>query len=389
MSPLTPVVILGEGYAGATMMGVVRSLGRLKVPVHVFSPHPHSPARFSRYCRHHHVPDAVRHPDDLEKRLIEFAKSLSSPPVLFPVGDGDVMFVSDRTERLRPYYRFNLAHPELIQTLVNKRTQYRVISGSGIPIPSTYFDLTSANAGCRDVRFPVVIKPAYSHLWPQRGEIKALGAENREQLQARLKDMEDQKIQVVVQSIVPGPPSELYTVVAYISDTGPMALAASIRKLRHFPLDFGFGSLNEAVRMEVLETQALRLLRDLGLTGVCGVEFKRDARDGQFKFIEINPRFELAHHLLATAGVDVARAMYSDITGYQLKGDNSYRTGMRWISLTLDLKASLRMLASGDLSFSAWIRSMCNVRTEALLTWDDPLPGLFSYGRTLRCAFFS
>jgi predicted ATP-grasp superfamily ATP-dependent carboligase len=213
MSPLTPVVILGEGYAGATMMGVVRSLGRLKVPVHVFSPHPHSPARFSRYCRHHHVPDAVRQPDDLEKRLIEFAKSLPSPPVLFPVGDGDVMFVSDRTERLRPYYRFNLAHPELIQTLVNKRTQYRVISGSGIPIPSTYFDLTSANAGCRDVRFPVVIKPAYSHLWPQRGEIKALGAENREQLQERLKDMEDQKIQVVVQSIVPGPPSELYTVV--------------------------------------------------------------------------------------------------------------------------------------------------------------------------------
>jgi D-aspartate ligase len=141
--------------------------------------------------------------------------------------------------------------------------------------------------------------------------------------------------------------------------------------------------------MEVLETQALRLLRDLGFTGICGVEFKRDARDGQFKFIEINPRFELAHHLLATAGVDVARAMYSDITGYQLKGDNSYRTGMRWISLTLDLKASLRMFASGDLSFSAWIRSMCNVRTEALLTWDDPLPGLFSYGRTLRCAFFS
>lgn len=387
---MTPVVILGEGYAGATMMGVVRSLGRLKIPISVLSSHPHSPARFSRYCRYYRVPDVTREPDALEKLLIEHAKGLPSRPILFPIGDGEVMFLGERADRIRSYYRFNLAGPELIRNLANKQTQYEITARAGIQIPRVYFGIDSTNASRHDVEFPVVIKPVYSHLWPWRGITKALSAENITQLQERLKEMEGRRIQVVVQSIIPGPTSELYTVIAYISKTGPMALIASLRKLRHFPLDFGFGSLNEAVRLEELETQVLRFLRKLDFTGVCGVEFKRDTRDGQFKFIELNPRFELAHHLIATAGVDVARAMYADVSGHKVPvSTHRYRVGMRWISLTLDLKASRALFARRELSFSEWVRSMRNIRTEALLTWDDPWPGLCSYGRTLRCALLT
>ena len=76
---MLPVVLLGEGYAGATMMAVVRSLGRHDVRVTVFSSHPHSPARYSRYCRYFRAPDAVREPDALQKLLIEHAKVTASP----------------------------------------------------------------------------------------------------------------------------------------------------------------------------------------------------------------------------------------------------------------------------------------------------------------------
>ena len=141
--------------------------------------------------------------------------------------------------------------------------------------------------------------------------------------------------------------------------------------------------MNETVRIDLLEEQVVRFLNTIAFTGVCGLEFKRDFRDGQFKFIEINARFELAHHLVATAGIDVAKIMYEDLTGCCLGADEQYQVGMRWICLTLDLKASRALFLTGDLSFSDWMRSMRNVRTEALLTWDDPWPGLYSYGRTL------
>jgi D-aspartate ligase len=379
----TPVVVLGEGYTGATMMGVVRSLGRMRIPLSVFSSHQQSPARFSRYCDYHYAPDVVRQSDALEKLLIEHAKAMSLSPLLFPIGDGEVMFLSERAERLSPYFRFNVAKPELIRTLTNKQTQYEIAAGSGILLPPTYFGLNSGNCCRQSLEFPVVIKPTHSDLWPWRGKTKALSAENTAQLEIKLKEMESRNIPVIVQSIIPGPICELYTIIAYISKTGQKPVVASLRKLRQFPLDFGFGSLNESVRMENLEDQVVRFLGDIGFTGVCGVEFKRDSRDCKFKFIEINPRFELAHHLLATAGVDVVRAMYADLTGRQLVAKKRYRVGTRWICLTLDFKASRALFAKGDLSFSAWVRSIRNVRTEALLTWDDPWPGLYSYGRTL------
>lgn len=368
------------------MMGVVRSLGRAKIPVSVFSPHPHSPARFSRYCDYRLVPDAARNPQELEAVLLERAHTVNERPILFPIGDTEVAFVAEHSEQLRPCYQFHVSHAELIRRLINKKIQYELARTFNIPIPTTYFGINSKNIASHDIQFPVVIKPSLSHVWPWRGVTKAVSADNPVQLESRLRDLQNQNIDVVVQSIIPGPPSELYTVVAYINKAGSAAVVATLRKLRHFPLDFGFGSLNETVSVKPLEALVIRFVRELGYTGVCGLEFKLDMRDGQFKFIEINPRFELAHHLFATAGADVARAMYADISAVPMNLGHEYRLGMRWISLTLDLKAGRTLFKKGDLKMRAWIRSLRNVRTEALLTWDDPLPGLCSYGRTLRCA---
>jgi D-aspartate ligase len=382
-----PAVVLGEGYSGATMMGVVRSLGRLGIPVSVFSSHPDSPARFSRYCRYVQAPDAAREPRALEALLLEHAKEQKSRPIIFPIGDLEVLFLAQCAERLQSDYRFVLAKPELIRDLTDKQAQYEIAAGCGMQTPRTYPGLNSANARSEDIEFPVVIKPVHSHFWPWRGETKALSAANTLELQARLREMERRQIRVVVQSIIPGPTSHLYTVIAYASNTTAITAVATLRKLRQFPVDFGFGSLNETVRMQELESQAVAFLRRIDFCGVCGLEFKLDPRDGRFKFIEMNPRFELAHHLAATAGVDVARAMYADLSGIQLPLPTTYQDGLRWICLPLDVKASRALFAKGELSFSAWIRSMRNIRTEALLTWDDPWPALRSYGRTLRYTF--
>jgi hypothetical protein len=61
-----------------------------------------------------------------------------------------------------------------------------------------------------------------------------------------------------------------------------------------------------------------------------------------------------------------------------------YRVGMRGICLTLDFKADRALCGKGDLPFSAWVRSIRNVRAEALLIWDDPWLSLHSYERNPR-----
>ena len=61
--------------------------------------------------------------------------------------------------------------------------------------------------------------------------------------------------------------------------------------------------------------QGLRLLAALGHTGLSQVEFKRDARDGVLKLMEVNPRLWQWHGLAAACGVDVTRIAYEDLTG--------------------------------------------------------------------------
>ena len=92
-----------RGYAGATMMAVVRSLGRHDESAFRFRPVSAVScsilALLSLLLR---TPDVVRQPDALEKLLIEHAKAMSLSPLLFPIGDGEVMFLSERAERLSP-----------------------------------------------------------------------------------------------------------------------------------------------------------------------------------------------------------------------------------------------------------------------------------------------
>lgn len=46
-------------------------------------------------------------------------------------------------------------------------------------------------------------------------------------------------------------------------------------------------------------------------------EFKKDPRDGVYKFIEINPRFWLTHSLTGAAGIDFVYLYYLSMTEQQ------------------------------------------------------------------------
>jgi hypothetical protein len=61
-----------------------------------------------------------------------------------------------------------------------------------------------------------------------------------------------------------------------------------------------------------------------------------------------------------------------------------YLVGMRWLRLTLELKPSRALCGKGDRAFSPWVGPIRNVRTEWLLIWEDPEPGLHSYERNQR-----
>lgn len=379
---MIPAVCLGEGYGGVTLMSVVRSLGRLKIPVCALTDRSDSPARFSRYCTCHVVAKADRDPEALEEALIKYAHGARERPVLFVIGDAEVSFAAARRAALEPYFRMNLPELRLMKVLADKRQQYRAVEQLGISMPRTYYDLTVTRVGDGEFEPPVLIKPAVSAQW-RHGRLKALVAEDRAQLEWQLGELQREGTPVVVQSLIPGPATQIYTVSAYLNTAGEPVAWATYRKERQYPIDYGLGAVASSVSEPELENAALRLLRGLGFTGVCGIEFKKDPRDGSFRFIELNSRFELQNALIGQAGVNLAATMYADLTNGSVPMLNNYRVGVTWMAANLEWKACRQLAAQGKFSWRAWFKSIQGLRTEALLTWDDPMPGIATYLRVL------
>ena len=81
------------------------------------------------------------------------------------------------------------------------------------------------------------------------------------------------------------------------------------------PRGFGTCRVGEARWRDDAVEQALALLDELGYHGIAQTEFRQDARDGELRLMEVNPRLWQWHGLARACGVDLPRIAYEDTLG--------------------------------------------------------------------------
>lgn len=91
----------------------------------------------------------------------------------------------------------------------------------------------------------------------------------------------------------------------------------SLQKNHQFPAQFGTGAHIVSKTVPELFDICLPFFKAIHLKGVAMAEFKKDPRDGVYKFIEINPRFWLTHSLTGAAGIDFVYLYYLSMTEQQ------------------------------------------------------------------------
>ena len=110
-----------------------------------------------------------------------------------------------------------------------------------------------------------------------------------------------------------------------------------------------------------------------------GVEFKRDPRDGQLKFMEVNAR-HVSRHTIAAVSASTSR---SSPTAMRLGAPSITAPpqveGPRWIYAAFDVPDSLREIARGEMSALEWLTSLRGTRVDGMLALDDPLPGVLEF----------
>jgi predicted ATP-grasp superfamily ATP-dependent carboligase len=115
-------------------------------------------------------------------------------------------------------------------------------------------------------------------------------------------------------------------------------------------------------------------MREVGYRGILDIGYRFDARDGLYKVLDINPRIGATFRLfVGERGMDVARALYYDLTGGSVQPDHA-REGRKWIAEDIDFVSSVRYLRERSITLKQWWTSSFGIEECAYLAADDLLP---------------
>ena len=190
-----------------TALGVMRSLGRKNVPIIGIDHSQGHIGALSKYCRAFSCPDPRSAEGDLILFLERLATRLGQKPMLFPINDSYVVFLSQNQSALSSKFRFKLPDIRLMEMLNDKRKLNLLAKRTGISVPTTYTPRSTAELHLlsREIRFPYILKPAYGYLFDQI-RTKGIVVNNKTELVEAWNQLHSLGDQVVLQEFIRGKP---------------------------------------------------------------------------------------------------------------------------------------------------------------------------------------
>jgi D-aspartate ligase len=375
MNHATRVVILRSGHHGG--LGIVRSLGRLSVSVYSVDATRWEPAFSSRYCRGRFILNTASGPPEASiARLLEIGQKLGGQPILIPTTDQGAIWVAEHAEALQEGYCFPRQDASLIRLLCDKGRMQDLACQNGVPtaqgvVPQSQGDVEQFLA---TAAFPVIVKATDADRLRRRtGGTKFIIQTARELLALYAKAKDHEEPNLLIQEFIPG---DDWMFDGYFNKNSECVFGLAGKKIRRFPTNTGVTSLGVCLRNETVEKTTTQFMKAIGYHGIVDVGYRYDRRDGQYKVLDINPRIGCTFRLFTgTNGMDVARALYLDMTG-QPVAPSQPAEGRKWIVEDFDLFSALRSWRSGALTLKEWVRSFRGVQEAACFALEDPLPFL-------------
>ncbi len=371
-----PVFVLNIRAIG---LGVSRSLSMKGVPVIAIDYLEGSDRLISKsFTAFHKIPDIEKSPDAALEALIQCQGECGQKGILLPTSDAFILFVSRNRQELAKHFDFNLPSEQVLELIMNKKSQYTKAAELGVPIPETFYPkcMEDLDGFKDDISYPFLIKPCVSHLWQQSFPNKGFQVFSAEELKNKFQKVLDAGIEVMVQKVIPGPNINLRGLRAYIDGKGEAHGVSEVVKIRQYPVDFGIGCLVQTSHNDEVREQGLRFMKGIGYRGIGAVEFKQDQRDGVFKLMELNARVCRNVGLSTKAGINLPWLMYQDTTGMPIDKVESYADGVRWHDFIMDCRAYQTLKARREITFRDWVRTSLGSDCHPFFAWNDLRPAL-------------
>jgi predicted ATP-grasp superfamily ATP-dependent carboligase len=325
-------------------LACLRSLRKRGIRTVVASEKDRPPAFCSRYCD-----ERVRVPSpeaDIQKygdALLRLAER-EEVRTIIPVREEDVYVLSKRKEEFANHVGTPWPAFEKLRRVHDRIELYDAARTAGVPVPETHL-LTE----CDD----------WSRRWIVKGRYALLTQTYLDEANGVSSDGGSVGTQVERMAGVANPPSTRYLaqrepqkvehlcteaghvplLQEFLDDTDEYAFFALYdegeavttfqhRQIRGWAYAGGPSAFRKSVHIPVLEENGRKLLDHLDWHGLAMVEFKRDGPTGEFKLMEVNPRFWSSLPFSVQTGADFPFYYWSLATGRRDRIEEGYDVGI-------------------------------------------------------------
>jgi D-aspartate ligase len=360
-------------------LGIIRSLGRLGVPVYTTAEQRFVPAAMSRYLTGTFIWD-TRGLDShtLLAGLAGIGEKLARRTVLVPTDDVAAVFVAEHSSVLAKWFLFPRLPPELPRRLANKRELNSLCKSMAFPCPRAAFptSLDDVYEFIAKAVFPVVVKAAESRRLPKGTRGTSIARTPQELLAIYRRAESPGCPNLFFQEYIPESCAEDWIFHGYRNARTGCFAAFTGKKLRSYPPFAGFTTLGVSTSNDALRRQTEGFLKAISYSGIMDIDYRLDKRDGQYKILDFNPRIGANFRMFEDGdGVDVVRALHLDLTGAGVRGLPGVR-GRTFIVEPHDLLATFGYMRRDGLTVSSWRRSLKGQRQLAWFDRHDPVPFL-------------
>jgi protein-tyrosine-phosphatase/predicted ATP-grasp superfamily ATP-dependent carboligase len=372
-------------------LGVIRSLGRGKVEVHIGWQPAASLAVHSRYVRKAHALPPYAEQDDAWKAALIDLMKREHFDLVIPCSDPVQIPLQRHRRELERFGSIYLLDDQVFKIVSDKFAMNALARTAGVRVPRERLirDAAEAPEVENGFQLPVVLKPRSTFDPDSVGQRQAVEkAYTWEAFTRILNDMLAHGPVAVQENFI----GQGVGVELLLHHGQPLLEFQHVRL--HEPLHGGGSYYRKGVAVSpALKAAALALLGPLRYTGVAMVEFKVNQVTGDWTFIEVNARFWGSLPLAVASGADFPLALFELLVNGRTTFPANYRKGLccrywrgdlAWQRENLFANRSDPTLATRPLRAVAFetIVSFLTLRERSdTFTLDDPKPGLAELGQ--------
>lgn len=263
------------------------------------------------------------------RTLTDFARAHAGKTlVLVSCGDNYTGLMARNRAALEPFYKFACPTPELVAELDTKEFFYKACERHGLSYPRT-FGCTCDNYKTVQLPFdfPCIIKASNSvAYWNCRfpHKKKVFVAYSKEEFDAITAAIYSSSYQdnLVLQEYIPGDDNCMRVLNCYSGLDHKVKLMALGRPLLEEQTPEGIGNYAAIIntRDDELLEKMRAFLEDVGWEGFSNFDMKYDARDGQYKLFEMNPRQGRSSFFVTASGYNLAKWLVEDVVEHKEQG---------------------------------------------------------------------